>query len=285
MKIIPNGVTKEVARHILKARKHSPRILFGAGVVGAVTSTVLACKATLSLTNTLDDIEHEVKSVKKDMSESDGYKRDLAFVYAKGAVDLGKLYAPSLIVGTVSIAALTGSHITLTRQNAGLTAAYAAVSRSYDEYRDRVRAQVGESTELDLYHATETVEVVGEDGKKSKISVADPNLGSPYAKFFDKDNMNYQHNQEYNKIFLQAQQNYANGLLQNRGHVFLNEIYTSLGFDHTRSGAIVGWVLNNGDDFIDFGIYDIRNADSLTFGENADLLLDFNVDGKVWDLI
>ncbi len=64
MKLIPLSVSRTVARQLLTAQKHSPRILFVAGIGGVVVSTVLACKATLKVEETLQEIEREVSEVK-----------------------------------------------------------------------------------------------------------------------------------------------------------------------------------------------------------------------------
>ena len=50
------GTTKTVA---YTAKKHSPEILVGTGIVLGVGATVAACKATTHLEETVDDI-HEV---------------------------------------------------------------------------------------------------------------------------------------------------------------------------------------------------------------------------------
>lgn len=285
MKFIPNAVSRAVGNQTVALKANSPKILFGLGIAGAIGGTVLACRATLKLHDVLDDIDAEVQGVKTDLANTKTYNKDLAYVYAKGGIEIVRLYGPAIIVGSVSVAALTGSHVQLTRRNAGLSMAYAAVTKAYDEYRLRVREEIGEERELELYTGVYTEEIIGEDGKKKTVSLVKPGQSSPYAVFFDSNNPNWKHNQEYNRIFLQAQQSYANHLLNSRGHVFLNEIYDNLGFDHTVAGAVVGWVMGNGDNFIDFGIYDVSNADTIEFGENADLLLDFNVDGEVYKLI
>ena len=93
---------------------------------------------------------------------------------------------------------------------------------------------------------------------------------------------------QYNQLFLKAQQNYWNNMLQNRGHVFLSEIYDSLGIERTQASMIVGWMLGaeGGDNFIDFGIFDGENAKARDFvnGYEKSILLDFNVDGVIYDL-
>lgn len=284
-KIIPASITSKVFRQILIAQKHSPRLLFVGGLVGSVASTVLACKATLGLHQVLDDLEYEVRGVKTDLNNAEGYRRDLAYVYAKGAYNITKLYAPAVGLGVVSVSALTGSHVVLTRRNTAVTAAYAATQKAFDEYRLRVKDALGEEKERDIRHSITLQETVDEKGKKVKVNVADPTTWSMYAVFFDEYSRNWQKNPELNRVYIQAQQEYANHLLHARGHVFLNEVYDMLGVPRRKAGQVVGWALGNGgDNFIDFGIFEARNADFVNGWERS-ILLDFNVDGMIHDLI
>jgi hypothetical protein len=197
-----------------------------------------------------------------------------------------KLYGPSAVVGGISIAALTKSHVQMSQRNAALTAALTAVSKAYEEYRGRVREAVGEKKELAIYQACvlddpEQVNKLGELEKVGKVS----NHTSPYGRFFEANNPNWQKEPEFNRIFIQLQQNYANHLLHSRGHVFLNEVYDALGMDRSQAGAVVGWVRNgDGDGYIDFGLYDVTNINFVN-GAASGCLLDFNVDGIVYDKI
>lgn len=291
MKLIPQGLTQKVGRQLLIIRKNSPRSLFVVGMVGTVTSTVLACRATMKLDETLDDFKNDIDSVKDKAAnipakfyDRNQYNKDLARVYMQGTYKLTKLYAPALLIGGASLSALTGSHVTLTRRNTSLTAAYSALQMSYDAYRERVRQELNGDKELDIYHAIykedETV-----DGKIKELRKADPNRWSPYAKFFDEYNQNWQKSPEFNRIFIQAQQNYVNHLLQARGHVFLNEVYDQLGFDHTQAGAVVGWVIGQGgDNYIDFGMFE-NVSSKFVNGWERSIILDFNVDGVIYDKI
>lgn len=290
MKYVPNEVTRVIARSALKLQKSSPKLLFAAGIAGVATSTVLACRATLKLEKTLDDVQVKVADVKNLKGSTKGYptneySRDLAYVYAQGAVRIGKLYAPAVAVGSLSVAALTGSHVVLTRRNAALTAAYAAVSKAYDEYRDRVREEVGDEKELRLRHAIK-LEDISEGGKKKELGpVANPNQWSSYARFFDEYSRNWVKNAEYNRLFVECQQRYLNDKLQAQGHVFLNEAYDALGIPRSSAGAVVGWVIGkDGDNYIDFGMYTAYNSPFIN-GDERSILLDFNVDGVIYDKI
>jgi hypothetical protein len=110
-----------------------------------------------------------------------------------------------------------------------------------------------------------------------------------YARFFDETCNDWKRNAEYNRAFLQCQQSYYNQMLQSRGHVFLNEVYDSLGIPRSQAGAAVGWILSkDGDNFVDFGIFDdLTNPHVRDFvnGHENSILLDFNVDGIIWDKI
>lgn len=291
MKFISNDLSQKLGRQILLVKKNSPQTLFTFGIIGVVASAVLACKSTLKLTETLDEMKSEVDGVKDHRANMDiinysqgDYHKDLAYVYGKGTLALAKLYGPAIVLGGASLGALTGSHVTLTRRNTSLMAAYSAVQMSFDAYRERVKEALGEEKELDLRHAV-SLESVDADGKIKMIKSADPNKWSPYARFFDEASPNWQKNPELNRLFVQCQQNYANHLLQARGHVFLNEVYDMLGIERSTAGQVVGWVIGDeGDNFIDFGLFEAANSRFIN-GWERNVLLDFNVDGVIYDKI
>ena len=60
-----------------------------------------------------------------------------------------------------------------------------------------------------------------------------------------------------------------------------------LGFAHTSIGAVVGWVAGMGDSFIDFGLYDTEVEATRRFVNGLEnvIILDFNVDGVIYDKI
>ena len=288
-------------------QKHSPEILAGVGVVGTVASAVMACKATLKL----DDILEECKETRdkiKEVAENPRYekeyspedaKKDLTVNYTQTAVKIAKLYAPAVILGSASLGCLLASNDILRKRNAALSAAYMTVDKSFKEYRSRVTERFGEEVEKEIRYGIKAMEVettvVNEDGSETtiteQIKTMDPNLYSDYARFFDEASPNWQNDPEYNLMFLKAQQQYANDLLKAKGRLFLNEVYDMLGIDRSKAGQVVGWVYNpenpTGDNFVDFGIYDMSKERVRAFvnGYETNILLDFNVDGNIWDLM
>lgn len=105
------------------------------------------------------------------------------------------------------------------------------------------------------------------------------------SRVFDESNINFERTNEFNRVFLQAHQNYFNQRLQARGHVFLNEVYDALGFERTRPGAIQGWMYEGeGMGYIDFGLSSEENKPFID-DVRAEALLTFNVDGVIFDKI
>lgn len=293
MRFVPNTITRSIATSLLKTKKNSPQVFFGVGIVGVLTGAVMACKATLELPETLEDFEEELTELKEqkerrvesfddDYTEAD-FKKDVAYVYGKNVAKVARLYAPAVAVGGVAIGCLTGSHVTLQRRNAATTAAFATVATAYDEYRKRVTSELGKERELDIYHAAENRIIHTPDGTTDVIKVVDPNRWSPYARVFDESCSAWEKGVGVNRIYVQAAQNYFNSRLQVRGHVWLNEVYDHFGFEHTQQGAIVGWLIGgDGDNYIDFGMFDAYNADFVNGAERS-IILDFNVDGIIFD--
>ena len=288
-------------------QKHSPEILAGVGVVGVVASTVMACKATMKLNDILEESKEtrdKIKEVENNPAYEDKYtpedaKKDLTINYMQTSMKIAKLYAPAVLLGSASLGCLLASNDILRKRNAALSAAYMTVDKGFKEYRQRVAERFGEEVEKEIRYNIKAEEiettVVNEDGSevtiKETVKTMDPNLYSDYARFFDEFNPNWQNDPEYNLMFLKSQQQYANDLLKARGRLFLNEVYDMLGMERSKAGQVVGWVYNeanpSGDNFVDFGIYDLHKERTRAFvnGLEPSILLDFNVDGNIWDLM
>lgn len=293
-----------------KIKKHSPEILAVTGTVGVVASAVMACKATTKVSDILEETKSQVEDVhavleRDDISEDkysqEDAKKDMAIIYAQSGVKMVKLYAPSIALGVLSLGCLLTSNNILRKRNVALAAAYATVDKGFKEYRGRVVERFGEAVDRELKYnikakkIAETV-VDEETGKEKKVKktidvVGDPNEYSDYARFFDESCPSWEKDAEYNMMFLKAQQQYANDLLRSRGHLFLNEVYDMIGVPRSKAGQVVGWVYDEenpvGDNYVDFGIYDIHREVVRDFvnGYERSILLDFNVDGNIWDLM
>lgn len=292
-----NGVTSKA---VMKLKKHSPEILVVAGIAGTVVSAVLACKATTKVAEILDETKGTLDTIHEGMetgaingqeyTTEDG-KKDTVVVYAQTGMKLAKLYAPAIILGTLSITSILASNNILRKRNVALGAAYAAIDKSFKEYRGRVIERFGEQVDTELKYGIkakkfEEIEVDPENGKEKKVKktvmVADPNLQSDYAVYFDSKSRNYETNPDYNRMFLKAQQAFANDKLQTRGHLFLNEVLDDLDLPRTPAGQIVGWTKDGPDGYVNFRIVEVERETEDGRHEPA-LLLDFNVEGNIWE--
>lgn len=276
--------------------KHSPEILVIAGVAGAVVGAVMACKATTKATEVLEETKAELDKVNTvledeelsaEYSEED-HKKDLAIIYTKTGIKLAKLYAPSIIIGGLSIASILCGHNILRGRNVALAAAYATVDRGFKEYRNRVADRFGEEVDYQLRNNLKAEEITNsvvdeKTGKTKKVKetvlVKDSDIHvNGYARMFDAGCDNWANDANLNRYFLTAAQTYFNDKLQHQGYLFLSEVYKYFHFRETPESRVVGWLKNGEDGFVDFGF---DQDDLFMSGRNKDTWLNFNVDGPI----
>lgn len=304
---IMKKVTGTVNKFGFKLKKYSPEILVVAGVVGTVVSGVMACKATTKVNDILDEAKETLEVIHEGMENGeikgieytveDG-KKDTTLIYVQTGVKFVKLYAPAVILGTLSITSILTSHNVLKKRNVALAAAYTAIDTSYKDYRKRVIERFGDEIDKELrynikaktFEETEVNEKGKEKTVTKKVNVADMNLTSDYARYFDSSVTSWEKSQDYNMMFLRAKESYANDKLKADGFIYLNDIYYELGIPKTKAGQIVGWVYKpddpnyQGDNFVDFGIRTVQRETADGRYEEA-ILLDFNPDGNILDLM
>lgn len=293
-------------RNSLLLKKHSPEIFIVLGIIGVGKSAIMLHEAVPKARLLLDEAKREIVTIQQakeiyvveKYSESD-YRKDLMITYSHTSVDLVKTLMPGILLGGLSIGLIWGAHKIMSNRNLALMAAYKALDEGFKKYRERVVEELGaekdEQFRYGVVKKTIDVDVIDEKGKTKKvkktIAVADPNGYSVYARFFDEASDRWNKIPEFSLIFLKAQQNYANDLLHTRGHVFLNEVYDALDIPRTQAGSVVGWCIGEGDNFVDFGIFEANTyepkprARAFVNGYEPNILLDFNVDGVIWNLI
>lgn len=289
--------TAVTSKAVGRANKFSPEILIGVGIVGLVTAGILAARATLKVEPIIDEVQTGLDTTQDWVdTKCRGYtdatrRKDLVKIYGRGSFEMVKLYGPSVTLAAASIACVLGGHHILKNRNVALAAAYKLVEASYSEYRKRVVSEIGEEREAKIYRGQYKQTVVNPDtGKKMTVMVQSENGHSPYSRFFDDFNSpnEYKKNRpDLNQFFLLSVQRYMNQRLKARGYLFLNEVYHALGMDDSAAGQVVGWMANTeygGDGYVDFGIDDPDNEMARMFlaGEEAAILLDFNVDGLIY---
>lgn len=304
----------KVAKHTLV--KYSPEILMGIGGVTFITTVVMASKETIKEEDIL--LAHEEELYDIDTSRSIGCLDDKAYnksrrnVYIHTSIETVKNYAPSVIVGTASLACFFGAFGIMKKRYVTIVAAYTALEESFRKYRERVIADRGK--DADIYYLTgnkpKELTVKDENGNKTKvktIELPDGTIASPYAFKFGKFKANGERNNQWMNepqllmAYTLGQQDYLNNQLYQRctfdrshnvlyrGSVMLNEIRDLLGEDPTPTGQIVGNRYGNGEPgangYIDFGIIESKEIDPETGKEIPCLFINPNVDGMIYDLL
>lgn len=293
------------------AKKNAPTIAVIFGIVSVTGAIVTACKATTKVSKVIDEAKDDIDKVHKceeagevtiyadneptttPYTEEDK-KKDLTIIYTQTALKVVRTYAIPVILYTVGVASIIWSHTTMLKRNSALAAALATAIAANNEYRQRVIDKFGKEVDDELRlglkaRDCEKIEI-DENGNetRTKETINTVNLSncSEYARYFDSSCNGWDINEDYCHMFLNAQETYANNLLQANGYLFLNEVYEMLGIPKTKAGQVVGWVWDpsgkSGDNFVSFGIRDVHRDDGMGGYEEV-IVLDFNVDGNIWD--
>ena len=300
----------------LVMRKYAPQIMVGTGVVGFVGTVVVGCRATLKAEDVLDKRDEMLAKTEeaREAHSEDGqyteedYKKDKQMITVKTAWNFVKLYAPTVTLGAASIALVLGGNHILAARNAAIAAAYKAAEEGFRQYRKNVVDNFGKDVDYQMRNGLKAEEMQKLKEEKKELAEAKKegksaekkalkkvhNSGnhSIYSRIFDEYSTQYRNDPTLMLSFLYLMQSHANDMLRVRGHVFLNEVYEMLGFEHTKEGCVVGWVLdkdNGSDNYIDFGLENTSEESLRELiarkQEKPYVWLDFNVDGVIYDLI
>lgn len=308
VKTLATRVSQKVGSQVMAVQRNSPVLLFGLGAIGITTTVVLACRATLKMSDILEEGQEKLREIdgkiERDGGENSVLEKSKFKVKLHVAIDVAKEYAPAAIVGVISLGALTGAHVILSRRNASLTAAYAIVDRSFKEYRGRVKTELGAEKDMEFRFGTAEREIAeeGPNGIETKVirgfdqEAEKANEEFTYARIFDESHPEWSNVPMQNQYRITLALNHARDLLEIKGVVFLNDVYDMLGFPRTKAGQVVGWVRgartdDNGkpitDGYIDFGLWEkgIHQGKEWVNGNPKSFRLDFNVDGNVYDFL
>lgn len=274
----------KLSRMKLKLIKHAPEIMMGVGMVSIGAGVYLACKATLSLEDVLDrhkDLLEEVKSVPEqvnpvdnvEMSEKDMNKA-ITKVWAGTIFDIFKLYAPAagcLLGGSTLV---IGGFSRKYKECVQLTAAFETLNLKHKKLRQAVIDDQGKEKYHEYMYGkgkkkTVEMQTVNDDGEtvyeKKQAVIMEDGVEVPlsaYAQMFARGiSSQWDSNEYYNRSYILGRQEWWSTILRKRGHVYLNEVYESLGFPHTKDGSVIGWVYDPGDpdsvDHIEFDIHEV----------------------------
>lgn len=316
LKSLIKGSSKTAAKVAFKLKKAAPTIAVVGGTAGTVAAGVWAVKKTAKdAPEVLDEIKADIDSVKEQNLGTGA----LVGSYAKGGLKIVKLYSGPIILEAGSVCAILYGYKVINGRFVAMSATAAALEELNERtnatvrnYRRALAERYGADFEKDLKFeeadfltnfgnpetAVPVEKTVDEEGNEkieegswqmSRSTTNPCDVISPYAVIFDETSSEWSTDPEYNKMTLRRIQQICNDLLHARGHLFLNDVYHELGLPDTRFGQMVGWIDGgDGDGYVDFGIYDIaavNNRKEFINGYEPSIILDFNVDGVIWDKI
>ena len=125
--------------------KHSPEILIGLGIASAITSTVLAVKATPKALLLIKEEEKiKAREYNAKHNELDIAAESLSLSKPEMIKVTWKCYIPAAISGAASIAFLLGSNSVHARRNAAIATAYKLSETALTDYKKEVIETIGE---------------------------------------------------------------------------------------------------------------------------------------------
>lgn len=297
------SITTAFHTGMARISKHAPTILSVAASAGVIGTGYLAWKAGTRF----EDVEcRDWERRKECISNADNipdeevpaYERKLRILFI---LDTAKTLAPAAIVGGATIAMIYFSNSISKKRLAALGAAYTVLQNAFDGYKKKMVDTLGKET-VDKIVAPKlpnvgktAEEILADDNRNDAADVTDAVLSmvgecSPYARVISETSSNaWDPNEDYTVMNLTEIQGWANRRLHKKGHLFLNEVFDQLGLSRTKEGAIVGWIKNgDGDGYVSFGdieasIYRVPDFERTRIQSNV--VVDFNVDGVIWDKI
>lgn len=297
------SITTAFYTGVARISKHAPTILSITASAGVIATGYLAWKAGTRF----EDVEGRDWDRRKECLKNADIipDEDVPKIERKNRIlfilDTVRTVAPAAIVGAATITMIYFSNSISKKRLAAMGAAYATLQTAFDGYkRTMVEALGKESVDKILKPKLPNVgksaeEILSSDNKSDAANVSDAVVNSlkalsPYARIIAEESSTcWDPNEDYTSQNLAAVQLWANRRLERKGHLFLNEVFDQLGLSRTREGAVVGWLKNGeGDNYVSFGdfdasIYRVPSGDYTRVDSN--FIVDFNVDGVIWDRI
>lgn len=208
---------------------NAPAILTAVGVVGSVTSVVLATKASLKAARIVD--QKKVDNWRMD-PEAGAQVKDID---TKDKVLLvWKEYLPAAGTLTVTVAAVVFANRINTKRAAAMAAAYSLSERAYGEYREKVVEKFNANKERQIRDDVAQDHVNANPPKDSQIIV----VGTGNVMCYDQPSDRYFHSSVER---IRSAQNEINVTVNEIGEASLEEFYAALGLQPTTMSSEVGW--------------------------------------------
>lgn len=245
-------------------KKAAPTILTCVSAAGVVATAILTAKATPKALRCLE----EAKTAK---NAENGEK--LTRMETIGACWM--TYAPAAIAGIATIGCIFSANALNKRQQAALVSAYALVSKSYSEYKQKVKEVCGAEA-----HRKVMAALAAEKSRNPHISAESlctitsldfEDSGEEERLFYDSISERYF--QATISQVLQAEYHLNRNFALSGGFITLNNFYKFLGISPIPEGDTIGWMVSDGLYWVDFDHHKAAVDDGLN-GEVECYILD-----------
>ena len=228
------------------ARKHSPEILTGIGIVGMLSATVLAVRATPKALMLIEEKKREKKFA--------GEQPELTKIEVVKTA--WKPYIPAVVTGVASVACLVGASSVNARRNAALAAAYALSETTLADYKEKVVETIGEKKAQEVKDAIAKDKIENDPVSRKEIIIADKGE----TLFYESLSGRY-FKSTYESI--RSAVNTLNEQLLFDEYISLNEFYEAIGLDDLQPlGEQLQWHVSP--DSSDKGLIQIEFSPQLT---------------------
>ena len=224
-------------------KKASPTILTCIGAVGVVATAVLAVKAT-------PKADSLIKADSRRNHDGDPY----AATKLEAVKSCWKCYIPAAATGTATIMCIFGANALNKKQQASLASAYALVSRSYTDYKRKLKELYGKEAHDKIMESLAVEKsdppAVIEGGLFRTNSTEFKDAEETMYLFYDRAGERYF--QATIGQVLQAEYHLNRNMVLGMGFMTLNMFYDFLGIERIPEGDTVGWMLSDELCWIDF---------------------------------
>ena len=226
-----------------RLKKASPTILTCIGAAGVVVTAVLAVRAT----------PKAELLIRKD-SEKNHNGDPNAATKAEIVKSCWKCYIPAAATGTATIMCIFGANALNKKQQASLASAYALVSRSYTDYKRKLKELYGKEAHDKIMESLAVEKsdppAVIEGGLFRTNSTEFKDAEETMYLFYDRAGERYF--QATIGQVLQAEYHLNRNMVLGMGFMTLNMFYDFLGIERIPEGDTVGWMLSDELCWIDF---------------------------------
>lgn len=211
--------------------KYSPQILTGIGIVGGITTVMFMHQAA-------PVAKEEVEKCLADLKKMDPNKKKLSVPEHVSCT--WKIYTPTVIMGSISIACVIGGQYILHKRLIAMTAAYTMVAEAATQYQGKVKELIGKNKEELLNADLEKERVEKLSDKDFEMA---PCIDGGEDWFMDSlSGRVFKH--DLRKI--QKAINEFNYQLLNEMSCSVNELYNWIGIDKTDMGEVLWFNIDRG---------------------------------------